>query len=288
MRELRGIAPAKLNLVLEVTGRRADGYHELTTVMQTLDIADRVTLHPGGGGGMEVAGPFADGVPADTTNLAWRAAAHLAGATGNDVSQLGIRLEKHIPPAAGLGGGASDAATVLKLLQQAWDVGDTHLAEAANAVGSDEAFFLEGGTALVRGRGERVEILQPLPPHGVVLFVPRATLPAKTAHLFDALARLPYDDGSAVETFTARHPRSIRTTDCFNAFERVAEAEFPGLEKLRSALERDTGERLLLAGAGPTLAWIGPPGDAERLAARASGHDCSVLVTRTTERQWGQ
>lgn len=287
MRELHGLARGKLNLVLEVLGRRDDGYHELATVMQTLALADRVTVSLEGPAGVSVGGPYADGVPAGDRNLAWQAAHFLAERTGNDIGALHIALDKQIPSAAGLGGGASDAATVLRLLQQAWgNVGDDDLLEAANATGSDEAFFLTGGTALVRGRGEHVEPLADLPAHDVVLFVPPETLEQKTAQLFKALAGGPYDDGSATAHFLARHPGSVDVARCYNGFKRVADGAFPGLAALRRSLETATGTPLLLAGAGPTLAWIGAPGAGAAIAARAAGLNCDVLVTSTAESQW--
>ncbi|MDZ7728414.1 MAG: hypothetical protein U5Q44_09630 [Dehalococcoidia bacterium] len=118
---------------------------------------------------------------------------------------------------------------MLRLLQQAWaNIGDDDLLEAANTTGSDEAFFLTGGTALVRGRGERVEPLAGLPAHNVVLFVPRQTLEQKTAQLFKALAGGPYNDGSATARFLERHPGPVDVASCATtASERVANQAFP-------------------------------------------------------------
>src|SRR5688572_15340241 len=119
--ELTAPAPAKVNLVLEVLGKRDDGFHEIDTVLQTLELADVVTLSVGGPPGIVVSGPYADGTPADESNLAWRAAEALARRTGRPLAgRLRMSLEKRIPPAGGLGGGASDAATVLRLLQRTW------------------------------------------------------------------------------------------------------------------------------------------------------------------------
>ncbi|MCA9823745.1 MAG: 4-(cytidine 5'-diphospho)-2-C-methyl-D-erythritol kinase, partial [Dehalococcoidia bacterium] len=113
---LTAVAPAKVNLVLEVLGRRDDGYHEIDTVLQTLQVADRVSIANAGPDDprVEVTGPWRSGVPADASNLAWKAVMLLAERLKRDASNLRILLEKHIPAAGGLGGGSSDAVTILR------------------------------------------------------------------------------------------------------------------------------------------------------------------------------
>ena len=280
-------APAKINLVLEVTGRRPDGYHELVSVMQTLALAGEVSVGDGGPGEVTVAGPFADGTPGDRTNLAWRALEELARRCGEAPDGVTIALEKRVPPAGGLGGGASDAATVLRLLRRRWPAAtEDDVAAAANAIGSDEAFFLTGGTALVRGRGERVEPLPPLPEHGVVLFVPPWQLERKTGRMFEALGRLPFDEGGVAQALAERIPAAIDGTGVYNAFERVAFDCFPELAALWETAERCIGEPVHLAGAGPTLFWIGRAGEEDAVAEVAAGLDCRVIATRTAESLW--
>ena len=285
---LTGPAPAKINLTLEVGGKRPDGYHELATILQTLALADEVTLRPAPAMAIEIAGPFAEGVPADAGNLAWRAVEALAEALGRAPEPLRLRIVKRIPAAGGLGGGASDAATVLRLLARRWpDATGEALATAAAAVGSDEPFFLAGGTALAEGRGERVTPLPDLPPHGVVLFIPPDTLPNKTAALFRALDRDGRADAPAVSAaLAARLPAHVTGADLYNSFERVAFDCFPGLAALWERLEARTGEPVRLAGAGPTLFWIGPPEDAARVGEAAAGLDCAVIATATAGSSW--
>lgn len=276
-------AAAKLNLTLEVTGRRPDGYHDLRTVMQTLALADTVAMDFGSAAGIDVAGPCSRGVPADHTNLAWRAADELARRTGHSTSGLHVAITKRIPAAAGLGGGASDAAALLQLLADSWQVGDEALLHAcATSVGSDEAFFLCGGTALVTGRGETVEPLPALPPHDVVLFVPRDTIEAKTATLFRELGVTPFDSGEHTERFLAAHPAIVGPRDLHNAFERVAFEVFPGLGETRDAIVRAIGSQVRLAGAGPALFWIGPLGAGGAVSRSAGGVEgIDVILTRT-------
>lgn len=280
-------APAKVNLVLEVTGVRPDGYHEIDTILQTLELADTVTISRGDRDGVAVEGPFATGTPADETNLAWGAATALAQRCGRSVEGLGISLRKEIPAAGGLGGGASDAATTLRLLQRWWpEATEAHVRAAAAEVGSDEAFFLVGGTARARGRGEQVTPLPPFERQAVVLFVPPATIERKTARMFAALDQHPFDEGAVVEKFVREFSRSIRAADVYNAFERVAFDVFDGLGALWETLEQRAGVPVRLAGAGPTLFWIGTERDAAHVAGAAAGTPCTAISTFTAESLW--
>ena len=293
-------APAKVNLVLEVLGKREDGYHDVRTILQTLELADEVTLGFGAEPGVTVTGRYAAGTPADETNLAWRAAESLAEMAGRSTDVLHITIDKSIPPAGGLGGGSSDAATTLRLLARAWrsstapvpkgegrDVSARRsLLPAAARVGSDVPFFLTGGTALAGGRGETITPLPDLADHGVVLFVPSQTLEAKTGRMFAALDELPFDDGSISAALANEFPRAWHGTDVFNAFERVAFEMFPGLAELWEELETRIAEPIHMAGAGPTLFWIGPVGEAAGVAARAAGLPCTVIETRTSRSLW--
>ncbi len=278
------LAPAKINLVLEVLGRRPDGFHEIDTVLQTLALADRVSVSEAAApdAGLVVTGPRSAGVPADSSNLAWKAAVLLAERLGRDASSLRITLEKHVPLAGGLGGGSSDAAAVLRILARRWpESTEGGLLDVAMRVGSDEAFFLTGGTARAQGRGEHVTKLAPLGPHGVVLFIPSATLERKTARLFEHLGRLPFDEPHRVAAFVETPPNTLSTADLYNSFERVAFDVFPGLSDLRRSIEARIGGEIRLAGAGPTMFWIGPVSVAERIASLGTGSDCDVVATRT-------
>lgn len=167
-------APAKLNLHLEILLRRADGYHELETVFQALELADEVELEvrPGMFGITLVCNE--PGIPTDHGNLAWRAAESfcadgVAGAIG-----IHIILTKRIPHGAGLGGGSSDAAAVLRALAQVLPGvrSPSELHALATELGSDVPFFLRGGIQLGYGRGERLEPLPALPPRDVTVLMP--------------------------------------------------------------------------------------------------------------------
>ncbi len=153
-------APAKINLWLEILGRRPDGYHDIDTCYQAIDLADTVVLEPSDRPGVtcRVQGPFAKGVPEGAENLAAWAALLLAERTGHE-PRVAITIVKEIPAGAGLGGGSSDAAAVLVALARRFavpDPGDT-LVELAAELGADVPFFLGGGTQRGTGIGDRLE-----------------------------------------------------------------------------------------------------------------------------------
>jgi 4-diphosphocytidyl-2-C-methyl-D-erythritol kinase len=183
--DLEAEAPAKLNLALHVAGRRDDGYHELRTVFQAIDLGDRLFLRDrraGSGVGLLVEGPEAAAAGPAEQNLVRRAAELLARrrAPGRGVE---MRLVKNIPVGGGLGGGSSDAAAALLGLERIWglDPDPSETARLALALGSDVPFFLLGGTALGEGRGERLTPLPPPPEFGWVLAVPPFRISTATA-----------------------------------------------------------------------------------------------------------
>src|SRR6266403_3429037 len=183
-------AAAKVNLILEVLGKRDDGYHELVTVMQAVDLSDRITREDAAV--LELAsGP---GVPADGRNLALRAATALREAAGVTRGAR-ITLDKRIPVAAGLGGGSADAAAVLLGLNRLWRLRwpVARLDEVATGLGMDVPFFLRGGTALATGRGER---LAPLGSTSLGLVLVNPKFAVSTAEMYGRVTPALYTDGA--------------------------------------------------------------------------------------------
>ena len=174
-------AYAKLNLTLDILGRRPDGYHDLRMVMQSVDLADQLAINPAEGAGrMSTNLSY---LPADGRNLAQLAAAAFREATGKG-GAVDITIEKHIPVCAGMGGGSSDAAAVLRAMNEMTGAGLTpaRLAEIGQQVGSDVPYCVLGGTALAEGRGELLSPLAPLPACTVVICKPQ--FPISTPQLF--------------------------------------------------------------------------------------------------------
>jgi 4-diphosphocytidyl-2-C-methyl-D-erythritol kinase len=163
-------APAKINLHLEVLGLRSDGFHELAMVMQTINLADRLHASLAGEGQLNLQ-CNRPGLPLDGSNLITKAARALRNFVGQEQLGATLILDKQIPIGAGLAGGSSDAATVLLLLQQLWQLklSPADLQTLAAQLGSDVAFCLAGGTQLCFGRGEQLQPLGAAPQLGVLL-----------------------------------------------------------------------------------------------------------------------
>jgi 4-diphosphocytidyl-2-C-methyl-D-erythritol kinase len=245
-------AYAKINLTLDVLGRRADGYHELTSVMQTISLADTLAFRALDDGATEF---FCD-VPAlgGAENLVCRAVGALREETG---CQRGVRIElqKQTPAQGGLGGGSSDAACVLLALNAWWSLGlvRERLMEVAARLGSDVPFLVLGGAALVEGRGERVTALPDLAGVWVVLLKPPATVSTPAA--FRSLTPDDYTDGQA----TALVARALRggwhlpLDALVNALEPRVCQDYPPVTESRAAFVEAGAASVRMSGSGPTL-----------------------------------
>ena len=179
-------AYAKLNLTLDVITRREDGYHDLRMVMQTVDLADTLTVTETEEEGVRVRTNLRY-LPGDERNLAAVAARKFWEASGCNGKGLSIDLQKKIPVCAGMGGGSSDAAAVLRALNQlsGSNLSVERLAEIGEQVGSDVPYCVLGGTALAEGRGERLTVLPPLPDCHIVICKPG--FPISTPELFGCI-----------------------------------------------------------------------------------------------------
>ncbi len=251
-------AQAKVNLTLDVLGRRPDGYHDIMSVMQTVSLGDTLTFQPAPLvtlDGLEEAGLD----PED--NLMKRAATLLQQATGCDKG-INVRYERHIPFSAGLGGGSSDAATMLLVLNEIWGIGWPvgRLVKLAAELGSDVTFFLYRGTALVQGRGEMIKQLPSIEEMWVVLLKPPITLDSKTRALYENLGEDSYTKGEATKSLvnSILIGEQLSSKALFNSFESVAYKFFPDLAKYRQLLIASGADSVHLCGSGPTLFTLAP------------------------------
>jgi len=273
------IAPAKLNLVLEVTGRRLDGYHDIASVMQTIDLTDTVRLEVAPSIEIDVSGEAQRGVPREgPRNLVFGAAHALAEAAGDPNLGVHIDLEKRIPAGMGLGGGSTDAAAVLRGLNRLWnlDLAPQALGEVAAAIGSDVAFFLYGGTATVGGRGEQVELMPDVEALDMTLFLTGMETEDKTRRMYSMLSPADFTDGDktceAAESLRRGQPLS--QLDLYNAFDRHIGELAP---QVASAMALCREERIAVFAAGSGPGFFTPVA-VERLP---------PLLIRELEREWG-
>ena len=250
-------APAKLNLGLEIVGRRPDGYHELVTIFQTIALYDELTIAPAPPGALALA---ADPALGGEGNLILRAARALAARDG-DHRGAALTLDKGIPVAAGLGGGSSDAATTLRALRDWWGsrIAEDELAALALRLGADVPFFLRGGTALATGIGEGLTDLPPLGPTWFVTLTPGLDLPPdKTRRLYAALGPGDFGDGACTRAQAARLQRGAGLDPALlvNSFAAPLERLFPVLAEWRGRFLAAGAPFVLPSGSGPTLYTI--------------------------------
>ncbi|HEY7139946.1 MAG TPA: 4-(cytidine 5'-diphospho)-2-C-methyl-D-erythritol kinase [Methylomirabilota bacterium] len=274
-------ARAKVNLGLEVLGRRADGYHELRSVMWAIELADRVTLE-GSGGGITLECTAPD-VPRTADNLAWRAAELVRRETGAGTG-LRVRIEKRIPVAAGLGGGSTDAAAVLAGLGSLRKrrLGPRRLGAMAVSLGMDVPFFLGRSPALARGRGEE---LQPLGARGdLSLVLANPGFPLSTRDVYARLEPADYGDGRRVDALVTalRHGVAAVAATVTNGLECAAARLWPGLTEVKAALLEAGCLAALMSGSGPTVLGIAPSHRAAlRIRDRLGTRPWRLWVTRT-------
>lgn len=249
---IRLLAPAKINLSLEVIGKRDDGYHDVRTVLQAVNLADELTFEAAADLTLSVDPSRA--VPVED-NLVLRAAGALRAAIATGAGAR-ITLRKRIPVAAGLGGGSSDAAATLLGLRTLWapDFPDADIYRIASSLGSDVPFFIRGGTALGQGRGDALEML-PLPIHrfGVIMATPEPVDAAKTSRLYGMLGPANFSDGARTDEVVRRIRAGEPLSGSLrNAFEGVAAQAYASYNDA-CAIFGGYGGRVMLAGSGPAL-----------------------------------
>lgn len=271
MTSVTELAHAKINLTLEVIGKRADGFHNLVTVMTTIGLHDVVTVAEAD----DLALAEGGGIPAEQ-NLALVAAKTLQQETGAR-SGANISLQKNIPEAAGLGGGSADAAATLRALNLLWDLelGQDELASIGAKVGSDVPFLIYEGAALVQGRGEEVTRLPRPAIDRLLVLSPDIPVANKTATLFSMVGRSRYTRGALSHKLAARirAGHDAPPEFFFNVFQDLAPGVFKGWEAYRDALAGLGAREITLSGAGPSMFAVPP--------AKEIGTTWQLLLDRT-------
>ena len=269
---------AKINLSLRITAVREDGFHDVRTLLQAIDLFDRVKCETR-------KGPFEircdmPGVPIDRANLVWKAAQLLWDAAGRAGEPRGavVTLQKRIPMMAGLGGGSSDAAAALVGLRRLWKLrlSDAQLHAIASRLGSDVPFFLVGGTALGLGRGDELDPLENLPHYWVVRAIPPFGISTPDAYRW-------FDEAEQ----TGSRPVSGDGFQLFpnvplgNDLEAPVAARYPAIGELKKRLADEGALMAAMSGSGSAVFGVFPSAAAARRAARAlTSSRANILTAR--------
>lgn len=278
-------APAKINLSLDIVGKRPDGYHEVAMVMQTVSLYDtvRVGFLDGEGDSIEISCDRA-GVPCDERNIAAKAARAFYRCTGVTPRPISVAIEKQIPAEAGLAGGSADGAAVVLALNRLYDTALTTkaLKEICATVGADVPFSLEGGTALATGTGTTLESLARLPKCQIVIVKP--ALSVSTAEAYARCDERPYKSFRYTDEVVQRlYRRDIRgVAGClYNEFEQVL--ELPEINEIKRLLIRQKALGASMSGSGSAVYGIFlDKKSAEKCVNILSENYSSVFLTEPT------
>jgi len=257
-------APAKINTCLHVLGKRPDGYHELAMLMQPISLYDEVEIACDEGSGIEVICPGVE-MPEGADNIAARAAAELLRFAGVEYA-VRIRIEKNIPVAAGLGGGSSDAATVLIGLNELLrlDVDRRELMRIGASLGADVPFFIFGGPAWATGIGDRLEKVVSMPDLWYVLVNPGVAV--STAWVYGNLRLTSSGDVDKLRRFPETTEEFVRLLH--NDLEPVTMSRYPVVGEIKQRLIECGAIGSLMSGSGPTVFGVFTSEEAARNAYR--------------------
>jgi 4-diphosphocytidyl-2-C-methyl-D-erythritol kinase len=246
-------APAKINLSLDVLGKRPDGYHEVEMVMTTVDLSDRVECQELFEDTIIIrsSAPF---VPEDERNLAYQAAKVIKD---RYQIKMGVRIDilKEIPVAAGLAGGSSDAAAVIRALNRLWNLGISkeEMMEIGAGIGSDVPFCVVGGTALAKGRGEKLETLPAPTPCWVVLAKPSISISTADTYQALSLEGAPHPDVKGMVQAIEWRDYQMLCDKLGNILETVTLAKVNEVDQIKTHMVQMGADGVLMSGSGPTV-----------------------------------
>jgi 4-diphosphocytidyl-2-C-methyl-D-erythritol kinase len=302
------IAPAKINLFLEIIGDRPDGFHELVMIMQSVTLADRLQIRPNGLQTFRLRSSHPQ-IPLDKTNLALQAAYLMASTFPETYANLGgvdIELEKNIPIAAGLAGGSGNAAAVLVGIDLIWKLGLTQpeLQALGAQLGSDVPFSLVGGTAIATGRGEKID---PLPAYDQlwVVLAKYESLAVSTPWAYQAFrqafghtyardrpdiaTRAQQSHSAKLVTALSDHNHQQVGQFLHNDLEKVILAEYEPVQHLRQQMQQAGGLGTMMSGSGPTVFTLcSTQSEAKQLAQKVqtaiADPDLKLWITQLSRR----
>lgn len=246
-------APAKINLSLDVLKKRGDGYHELKMIMQTVSLYDDIVIEKDDKISLD---SNKKDIPLDNRNLAWKAAELFFDYTGIQ-GGCRIHITKNIPDGAGLGGGSSDAATVLIALNEIYNtkLSEKELREIAVKIGADVPFFIVGGTCLAQGIGEKLTKIENKTDPYILIYKPDFSISTKWVYENLNLDNKPsYDIDIIVKDLCAGNP--LFTNQIFNYLEEVSVSEYPQISDIKTMLKNMGADNALMSGSGSSVFGI--------------------------------
>lgn len=264
---------AKLNWTLRVVGKRADGFHELFTVFQTVSLHD--TIHFEAAGELEFSCDDPS-IPTDDRNLIIKAAQELQ-ASSNSIWGARVHLEKRIPSPGGLGGGSSNAAVALMGFRRLWnlDVPDETVNKIAAALGSDVPFFLQGGTAIGTGRGELIEPIGDIDESEMLVITPDVNVSTRVAFERMAVPTLTNEESNRILRVCRLEADSLDLlhSELINDFEASVFSAYPEIKRVKDTLLDLRAARAALCGSGASVFAIFDKKEARQTAQEALGHE---------------
>ncbi|MBR1647049.1 MAG: 4-(cytidine 5'-diphospho)-2-C-methyl-D-erythritol kinase [Selenomonadaceae bacterium] len=283
---LRELARAKINLTLDISGVRADGYHEVSMIMQSIELADELILKKIPHGiTLSMDASRIDGgekIPVDEKNLAWRAAMAFCEFCGKNFG-VAIELLKKIPMAAGLAGGSTDAAAVIRGMNRLYETNFTEaqLCEIGARVGSDVPFCIVGGTCLAEGRGEILTRLAPMKNFSVVLAKPQGEI--STAWSYKTYDAEPAESHPPNEMIIEllKHGQYSAAFKCFaNVLESVALKKIPAIAEYKNKMLAAGARVALMSGSGATVFALADEANVDKISASIDDSAAQIFITK--------
>tara|TARA_B100000519_G_scaffold103223_1_gene89489 strand:+ start:3203 stop:4063 length:861 start_codon:yes stop_codon:yes gene_type:complete len=246
---------AKINLSLELLNKRKDGFHNISSIMQTISLSDLISVSLSD---QMIIDSNTDSIPLGS-NLVYIAAQKVKEKF-NIKQNAHIKLTKNIPMSSGLGGGSSNAATVINLLKELWDIKCSHqdLLDLASSIGSDVPFFLSGGTAFVSGKGEIINQLPDVQTFNLILITFKDLIKDKTTTMYSNIQSEHFTSGAITSNVKDKivTGKTLNNGDLFNVFDLIVPNYIPNLKNIIKILTDLNFEEFHLAGSGPGLFFI--------------------------------
>lgn len=282
---VRENARAKINLTLDILGIRADGYHEVSMIMQAIELCDTVELEKSSGISLKMDTSKIIGgenIPCDEKNLAWKAAMAFQKFCGKNFG-VEISIEKKIPMAAGLAGGSTDAAAVIRGMNRLYETNltENELCKIGEQVGSDVPFCIIGGTCLAEGRGEILTRLAPIKNFSVVLAKPDGEISTAWAYkTYDENPAKTHPPNNEIIKQFERGDYNAAFKNFYNVLENVALKKFPAIADLESKMLAAGAKVALMSGSGPTVFALTDEQHVKKISASVEDSGAQIFITK--------